>query len=246
MLRINNLHVKTKSKHILKGIDLDVGHGEVHVIMGPNGSGKSTLCNVLSGSCNYDVLFGSVLLGRKNLLSMEPSLRSLLGLFLSFQYPVEIPGVSNAQFLRTAVNSIRKYYGQDDIDAMLFLKNLRKNLDLLKMDKKTINRGVNENFSGGEKKRNEMLQLLMLKPNLCILDEIDSGLDVDALKIVSSSINNLKSKKRSFILITHYQRLLNFIEPDFVHVLFDGKIIKSGNKSLAYVLEEKGYDWIIN
>jgi Fe-S cluster assembly ATP-binding protein len=246
MLKIKNLHVKIKNKHILQGINLNIGNGETHVIMGPNGSGKSTLGNVLSGSCNYELLFGSVLMDGKNLLALEPSLRALLGLFLSFQYPVEIPGVSNAQFLRTAVNSIRKYYSKDDIDAMLFLKNLRKNLDLLKIDKRAINRGVNENFSGGEKKRNEILQLLMLKPSLCVLDEIDSGLDVDALKIVSSCINYMKSKKRSFILITHYQRLLNFIEPDFVHVLYNGKIIKSGDKSLAFILEEKGYEWITN
>lgn len=243
LLEIKNLHVNVEGKAILKGINLHVNAGEIHAIMGPNGSGKSTLSHVLSGSGDYQITAGEVLFDNKNLLDLNASERAAAGLFLSFQYPVEIPGVSNTQFLKTAVNSVRKAGGDKELDAVSFMRTLRQNAGLLDIDQNALKRGVNEGFSGGEKKRNEMLQMLMLEPQLCILDETDSGLDIDALKIVSKCINSMRSNHRSFILITHYQRLLNHIEPDFVHVLSKGEIIKSGDKSLALALEEKGYAW---
>lgn len=243
LLKIKNLHVNIEDEAILKGINLNINAGEVHAIMGPNGSGKSTLGHVLSGGNGYQITQGEVLFNDKNLLDLNAAERAAAGLFLSFQYPVEIPGVSNTQFLKTAVNSVRKSRGEAELDVVGFMKMLRQNAQQLAMDQNTLKRGVNEGFSGGEKKRNEMLQMLMLEPQLCILDETDSGLDIDALQIVSKCINEMRSQHRSFILITHYQRLLNYIEPDFVHVLSDGEIIKSGDKSLALTLEEKGYAW---
>ncbi|WP_119343627.1 Fe-S cluster assembly ATPase SufC [Facilibium subflavum] len=244
LLEIKNLHVSVEGKKILKGIDLTVKSGEIHAIMGPNGAGKSTLGNVLAGKEGYSITQGQVLFNGKDLLALDASERAALGVFLGFQYPVEIPGVSNTQFLKTAVNSVRKAKGESELDAMQFMKQLRENMEILKMDNKYMKRGVNEGFSGGEKKRNEMLQMMMLAPSLCVLDETDSGLDIDALQIVSKGANHMRSSQRGFIVITHYQRLLNYIQPDFVHVLFDGKIVKSGDKSLALELEEKGYAWI--
>lgn len=243
LLEINNLHVSIENKEILKGVNLKVSTGEIHTIMGPNGSGKSTLSYVLSGMNNYQIIKGSISFNNKNLLNLNTAERATSGLFLSFQYPVEIPGVSNTQFLKTSVNSLRKARGEKELDAVSFIKVLRQNAKTLGMHQNLLKRGVNEGFSGGEKKRNEMLQMLMLQPQLCILDETDSGLDIDALKIVSKSINSMRSKQRSFIIITHYQRLLDYIQPDFVHVLSRGKIIKSGDKTLALALEEKGYSW---
>lgn len=243
LLEIKNLHVNVEGKAILKGINLNINAGEIHAIMGPNGSGKSTLSHVLSGGGDYQITKGEVIFNNQNLLDLSAAERAAAGLFLSFQYPVEIPGVSNTQFLKTAVNSVRKARGEKELDAVSFMKTLRQNAGLLDIDQNALKRGVNEGFSGGEKKRNEMLQMLMLEPQLCILDETDSGLDIDALKIVSKCINSMRSNHRSFILITHYQRLLNHIEPDFVHVLSKGEIIKSGDKSLALALEEKGYAW---
>lgn len=246
LLKIKDLHVNIGRKKILKGISLSVDAGEIHAIMGPNGSGKSTLSHFLSAVGGHQIVKGEVLFKDQSLLDLCVSERAAAGLFLSFQYPIEIPGVSNTQFLKTAVNSVRKARGESELDAVSFMKTLRYNAGLLGIDIKTLTRGVNDGFSGGEKKRNEILQMLMLQPQLCILDEIDSGLDIDALKIVSACINLMRSKKRSFILITHYQRILSHIKPDFVHVLSNGKIIKTGNKLLASTLEKQGYSWTKN
>ncbi|MFT6835455.1 MAG: Fe-S cluster assembly ATP-binding protein [Francisellaceae bacterium] len=244
MLKIRNLHATVNDKEILKGINLEIKSGEVHAIMGPNGSGKSTLSNIIAGNDNYVITEGQIEFMGKNLFDLDISDRAAAGIFLGFQYPVEIPGVSNVQFIKTAVNSVRKSKGEDELDAMNFMKSLRQKMQLLDMDQKFMKRGVNEGFSGGEKKRNEMLQMMMLEPSLCILDETDSGLDIDALQIVAEAANHMRSSQRSFIVITHYQRLLNYIKPDFVHVLSDGKIVRSGDASLSLELEEKGYSWI--
>ncbi len=246
MLEIRELRAKIADgdKEILKGVNLKVNPGEVHAIMGPNGSGKSTLAQVLAGNEEYEVTGGSVTFQGEDLLELAPEERAAKGIFLAFQYPVEIPGVNNAYFIRTALNSIRKSNGLPEIDAMDFLKLVREKLKLLEMDESFLKRAVNDGFSGGEKKRNEILQMSILQPKLAILDETDSGLDIDALKIVANGVNALRSPERSFIVITHYQRLLDYIKPDFVHVLSDGKIIKSGDSSLALQLEKEGYAWI--
>jgi len=244
MLSIKNLYASVEDKQILKGINLEVGAGEVHAIMGPNGSGKSSLASVLAGRENYEVTEGTADLDGKDLLDLSPEDRAREGLFLAFQYPVEIPGVSNINFLKTALNEIRAYHGKDPLDAKSFLQLTKEKQKLVEFDAKLVNRSLNEGFSGGEKKRNEILQLAMLDPKLAILDETDSGLDIDALRIVANGVNKLRSKEKSFILITHYQRLLEYIVPDFVHVLYNGRIVKSGGKELALELEEKGYDWI--
>ncbi|MDI3256001.1 MAG: Fe-S cluster assembly ATPase SufC [Bacillota bacterium] len=244
LLEIRNLHVAVDGHEILKGINLTVGPGEVHSIMGPNGSGKSTLAQVLSRREAYEVTAGEVLFQGKDLLGMKPEEAACEGVFLAFQYPVEIPGISNAYFLRSALNAVRKYRGLDEMDAMDFLPFYRERLKLLEMDEKLMNRSVNEGFSGGEKKRNEILQMAVLEPKLAILDETDSGLDIDALRIVAQGVNALRSPERSMLVITHYQRLLNYIVPDFVHVLVDGRIVRSGGAELALELEEKGYGWI--
>lgn len=244
MLEIKNLHASVNDKEILKGIDLVVKPGEVHAIMGPNGSGKSTLSSVLTGNPEFTVTQGEVTFYGKNLLELSPEARSCEGIFLSFQYPVEIPGVSMVNFMRTAVNEHRKYKGLDPISASDFLKLMREKKEYVELDNKLANRSVNEGFSGGEKKRNEIFQMAMLEPRLSILDETDSGLDIDALRIVANGVNRLKSSENSTILITHYQRLLDYIVPDFVHVLYKGRIVKSAGKELALELEEKGYDWI--
>ncbi|AJI62684.1 FeS assembly ATPase SufC [Francisella tularensis subsp. tularensis] len=246
MLEIKDLHVSVgeQKKQILKGLNLTVKKGEVHAIMGPNGAGKSTLSNVLAGKDGYEITQGSITFDGKDLNDLSISERAAAGIFLSLQYPIEIPGVSNVQFLKTALNSIRKQNGEDEIDAISFMKKLKENMQVLKIDQKYMSRGVNEGFSGGEKKRNEMLQLMMLEPKLTILDETDSGLDIDALQVVSQGANSMRSADRSFLVITHYQRLLDHIQPDFVHVLADGKIVKTGGKELALELEEKGYSWL--
>jgi len=244
MLSIKNLHASVEGKNILKGLNLDVKPGEVHAIMGPNGSGKSTTGHVLSGRSGYDVTEGSVTFAGKDLLSMNPEQRAREGLFLAFQYPVEIPGVSNMEFMKAAVDAVRQHRGQEPLDAVSFMKRAREYCKVVNLDQHFLKRGVNEGFSGGEKKRNEIMQMLLLEPRLCILDETDSGLDIDALQIVADGVNASRSEERSFIVVTHYQRLLNYIEPDYVHVLADGKIIKSGDKSLALELEEKGYGWL--
>jgi len=244
MLEIKNLHASVDDKEILRGIDLTVNAGEVHAIMGPNGSGKSTLAHVLAGREGYTITEGQVLYEGKDLLALLPEERAREGVFLAFQYPVEIPGVSNMYFLRAALNTIRKHRGLDEMDAMDFLKMVREKIKLLEMDETLMNRPVNEGFSGGEKKRNEMFQMAVLEPKLAILDETDSGLDIDALRTVSEGINRLRGPERAIILVTHYQRLLNYVVPDFVHVLADGRIVKSGGKELAHELEEKGYAWL--
>jgi Fe-S cluster assembly ATP-binding protein len=241
MLEIRNLHVNADGKPILRGIDLKVGPGEVHSIMGPNGSGKSTLAQVLAGREDYEVVEGEVLYNGANLLEMEPEERARGGLFLAFQYPVEIPGVSNTYFLRAALNAIRKHRGEPEVDALEFLKLVRAKARLLKMDDSLLSRPVNDGFSGGEKKRNEIFHMAVLEPRLAILDETDSGLDIDALKIVAEGVNSLRSPDRSFIVVTHYQRLLDYIIPDFVHVLYQGRIVKSGDRHLALELERSGY-----
>lgn len=244
MLDIKNLHVNVDGNAILKGIDLSVGNGEIHAVMGPNGSGKSTLSYTLSGKSGYDVTAGSITYQGKNLLEMETDERACEGIFLAFQYPVEIPGVNNTYFLKAAVNARRKYQGLDELDAMGFMKLMKEKMPIVEMKQDLLTRSVNEGFSGGEKKRNEIFQMAVLEPELALLDETDSGLDIDALRIVASGVNSLRNDKRSMIIVTHYQRLLNYIEPDFVHVLCDGKIIRSGDKSLALELENKGYSWL--
>ena len=245
MLKIEDLHVNVKDKKILQGINLEVKPGEVHAMMGPNGSGKSTLANVLSGRDGYEIVKGKISYLKENLLELEPEVRACKGLFLAFQYPVEIPGVSGMNFLRTTLNSIKKYRKQKELDGVNFLKLLRKKAKILKIDEKLIKRSVNTGFSGGEKKRSEILQMSLLEPKLAILDETDSGLDIDALKIVANGVNKLKNKNRSFLIITHYQRLLNHIIPNKVHILSKGRIIRSGDKSLAIELEKKGYEGLV-
>ena len=244
MLQIKNLHAGVEDKKILKGVNLEVKAGEIHAIMGPNGSGKSTLSAVISGNENFEVSQGSVTFLNEDILELDPEERAHKGVFLSFQYPVEIPGVSVTNFIKTAINETRKAKGLEDMPASEMLKLIKSKADLLEIDRKFLSRSLNEGFSGGEKKRNEIFQMAMLEPKLAILDETDSGLDIDALKIVANGVNKLKSKDNAVIIITHYQRLLDYIVPDFVHVLIDGKIVKSGAKELAYELEEKGYDWI--
>lgn len=243
MLQVKNLTASVEGKQILKGLNLEVGNGEVHAIMGPNGSGKSTLASVLAGREDYEV-GGEVIYDGKNLLELSPEERAQAGMFLAFQYPIEIAGVSNATFLKEALNSIRIANGKEKLDSKDFLKLMKEKMAMVEMDKTMTQRSVNEGFSGGEKKRNEIFQMAMLEPKLCVLDETDSGLDIDALKIVANGVNALRSKERSFVVITHYQRLLDYIVPDFVHVLYNGRIVKSGTKELALELEEKGYDWI--
>jgi Fe-S cluster assembly ATP-binding protein len=244
MLSIKNLHASVEEKEILKGIELNVQAGEVHAIMGPNGSGKSTLASVLAGREDYEVTEGSVEFLGKNLLELSPEERSHEGLFLAFQYPVEIPGVSTTNFIKTAVNEKRKYYGLEPLDAVSFMKLMKEKMNLVGIDKSLLNRSLNEGFSGGEKKRNEIFQMAMLEPKLTILDETDSGLDIDALRIVANGVNKLRNEKTAVIVITHYQRLLDYLQPHFVHVLMNGRIVKSGTKELALELEEKGYDFI--
>lgn len=244
MLSINNLQASVEGKEILKGINLTVNAGEVHAIMGPNGSGKSTLASVLAGRSEYEITGGEVLFEDKDLLEMSPEERSHEGVFLAFQYPVEIPGVSTANFLKTALNEVRKHRGEEQLDAMDFLKLMKEKAKLMDIELSFLQRSLNEGFSGGEKKRNEIFQMAMLNPKLSILDETDSGLDIDALKIVSNGVNSLRSENNATIVITHYQRLLDYIVPDFVHVLYKGRIVKSGGKELALELESRGYDWV--
>ncbi len=244
LLKIENLQAKVEEKDILKGFNLTVNAGEVHAIMGPNGAGKSTLASVLAGNDNYEVTGGTALLDGMDLLDMAPEERAREGLFLAFQYPVEIPGVSNTNFLRAAVSEVRKHRGLPELDAKSFLAYIKEKKELVEMTADLAGRAVNEGFSGGEKKRNEIFQMAMLDPKVAILDETDSGLDIDALRIVANGVNKLRSKDKAFIVITHYQRLLDYIVPDFVHVLYNGRIVKSGTKELALELEEKGYDWI--
>ena len=244
LLEIKNLHVTVSGHEILKGINLTLNAGEVHSIMGPNGSGKSTLAQVLSRRESYQVTSGEVSFNRKDLLAMKPEEAACEGVFMAFQYPVEIPGIGNAYFLRSALNAIRKYRGEDEMDAMDFLPLFREKVKLLEMDEKLMNRSLNEGFSGGEKKRNEILQMAVLEPKLAILDETDSGLDIDALRIVAKGVNAMRNPERSMLVVTHYQRLLNYIVPDRVHVLVDGRIVRSGGPDLALELEEKGYSWM--
>ncbi|MFW0078959.1 MAG: Fe-S cluster assembly ATPase SufC [Coxiella endosymbiont of Haemaphysalis qinghaiensis] len=244
MLTIKNLHVNVNNNEILRGVDLAVNAGEVHAIMGPNGSGKSTLASTLAGRDNFSVTAGEVIYFNQNLLELSPEDRAVAGLFLAFQYPVEIPGVNNLYFLKTAVNNIRKKRGELELDALDIMTLVKEKLALVDMDDKFLKRSVNEGFSGGEKKRNEILQMLMFEPSLTILDETDSGLDIDALQMVAKGVNSLRNSERAILLITHYQRLLDYINPDFVHVLIEGRIVISGRQSLAYELEEKGYGWL--
>ena len=244
MLNIKDLHCEIDSKTILKGINLEVMPGEIHAIMGKNGSGKSTLSNLITGREGYTVSKGDIHYKNESILDWSPDARSLAGIFMSFQYPVVIPGVNNTYFLKAALNAKRKSLGKKELDAAKFLKLIKEKLEIVDMDTRYLQRGVNEGFSGGEKKKNEILQMLTLEPSLSILDETDSGLDIDALKIVANGVNNFRDTKRSFIIITHYQRLLKYIEPDFIHVLIDGKIVKSGQKDLAEELEAKGYSWL--
>ncbi len=244
MLKINNLHANINGKEILKGINLEIKAGEVHAIMGPNGSGKSTLASVIAGKEDFEVTEGSVVLNGEDLSEFAPEVRAHKGVFLSFQYPIEIPGVTVTNFIKTAINETRKAQGMAELPAKEMLQLIREKADLLEIDRKFLSRSLNEGFSGGEKKRNEIFQMAMLEPQLAILDETDSGLDIDALKVVANGVNKLKSEKNAVLLITHYQRLLDYIVPDFFHVLYNGKIVKSGGKELAYELEEKGYDWL--
>ena len=244
MLTIENLHAAVDGKTILRGVDLDVKSGEIHAIMGPNGSGKSTLSSVISGNEVYEITKGNILLNGEEIKELDAEERAHKGIFMSFQYPVEIPGVSVTNFIKTAINSSRKAKGLNEMPAGEMLKKIRQKAELLDIDTKFLSRSLNEGFSGGEKKRNEIFQMAMLEPKLSILDETDSGLDIDALKIVANGVNKLRNKNNAVVIITHYQRLLNYISPDFVHVLYDGKIVKSGTKDLAHELEAKGYDWI--
>ena len=244
MLKIKNIHAKIEDKGILNGIDLEIKAGEIHAIMGPNGSGKSTLASVITGKEEYEVTDGQILFEDEDLEEVSPEERAHKGIFMSFQYPIEIPGITTTNFIKTAINETRKARGENDMPAKDMLKMLREKCDLLDIDQKFLSRSINDGFSGGEKKRNEIFQMAMLEPKLAILDETDSGLDIDALKIVANGVNKLKSKDNAVLVITHYQRLLDYIIPDYVHVLFDGKIVKSGTKDLAHQLEEKGYDWI--
>ena len=244
MLEIKNLHAKVEEKDILKGINLEIKPGEIHAIMGPNGSGKSTLASVITGKEEYEMTDGQIIFENENLEDVSPEERAHKGIFMSFQYPIEIPGVTTTNFIKTAINETRKAQGEKEMSAKDMLQRLREKCDLLDIDQKFLSRSINDGFSGGEKKRNEIFQMAMLEPKLAILDETDSGLDIDALKIVANGVNKLKSKDNAVLVITHYQRLLDHIIPDFVHVLFDGKIVKSEGKELAFELEEKGYDWI--
>ena len=244
MLEIRNLHTEVAGKPILKGIDLSIKAGEVHAVMGPNGSGKSTLTQVIAGREGYEVTKGEVLYKGENLLEAAPEMRARAGIFVAFQYPVEIPGVNNSYFLRTALNTIRRHKGLEDIDAFDFVEMIKTHMADIGMDPSMLDRSVNEGFSGGEKKRNEILQMSLLQPELAVLDETDSGLDIDALKIVAAGVNRFRTPDKAIIVITHYQRLLDYIEPDFVHVLWNGRIVKSGRKELALELEERGYDWL--
>ena len=244
LLEIKNQHARVDGKEILKGVDLTVNAGEIHAVMGPNGSGKSTLAQALAGHPAYSITAGEVLYQGRDLLAMAPEERAREGVFLAFQYPIEIPGVSNAYFLKAGLNEIRAHRGLEELDAMEFLQLLREKLKIVEMDQSLVNRPVNEGFSGGEKKRNEILQMAVLEPRLAILDETDSGLDIDALRIVAGGVDSLRSPERAMILVTHYQRLLNYITPDVVHVLFNGRIVRSGGKELALELEARGYDWI--
>ena len=244
MLKIKNIHAKIEDKGILKGINLEIKAGEIHAIMGPNGSGKSTLASVITGKEEYEVTEGEILFENEDLEEVSPEERAHKGIFMSFQYPIEIPGITTTNFIKTAINETRKARGENDMPAKDMLKMLREKCDLLDIDQKFLSRSINDGVSGGEKKRNEIFQMAMLEPKLAILDETDSGLDIDALKIVANGVNKLKSKDNAVLVITHYQRLLDHIVPDFVHVLFDGKIVKSGGKELAFELEKKGYDWI--
>ena len=244
MLKIKNIHAKIEDKGILNGIDLEIKAGEIHAIMGPNGSGKSTLASVITGKEEYEVTDGQILFENEDLDEVSPEERAHKGIFMSFQYPIEIPGITTTNFIKTAINETRKARGENDMAAKDMLKMLREKCDLLDIDQKFLSRSINDGFSGGEKKRNEIFQMAMLEPKLAILDETDSGLDIDALKIVANGVNKLKSQDNAVMVITHYQRLLDYIVPDYVHVLFDGKIVKSGTKDLAHELEKKGYDWI--
>lgn len=244
LLQVKNLHVSINGKEILKGINLEVNKGEVHAIMGPNGTGKSTLAAVIAGKDGYEITQGEILYNGKDIQEMSPEVRAQEGIFLGFQYPVEIPGVSMTNFMRTSLNEIRKYHGEEPIPAKEFLAKMAEKKELVEINSKLTNRSVNEGFSGGEKKKNEIFQMAMLEPQLAILDETDSGLDIDALRIVANGVNKLKTSDNATVVITHYQRLLDYIIPDFVHVLFEGKIVLSGGKELAFELEEKGYDWI--
>ena len=244
LISIRNLHATAGEAEILKGIDLEIRAGEIHAVMGPNGSGKSTLSNVLVGKPGYEVTEGEILFRGKNLIEMDPEIRAREGIFLAFQYPVEIPGVANNYFLRTAVNAVRTYRGEEELDAMDFLSTLREKMKLVEMPDDMMSRAINEGFSGGEKKRNEILQMMLLEPAFCILDETDSGLDIDALRTVANGINQMRSPDRAMLVITHYQRLLDYVVPDHVHVLSNGRIIRSGDKDLALELEAKGYSWL--
>ena len=244
MLKIKNIHAKIEDKGILNGIDLEIKAGEIHAIMGPNGSGKSTLASVITGKEEYEVTDGQILFENEDLEEVSPEERAHKGIFMSFQYPIEIPGITTTNFIKTAINETRKARGENDMPAKDMLKMLRQKCDLLDIDQKFLSRSINDGFSGGEKKRNEIFQMAMLEPKLAILDETDSGLDIDALKIVANGVNKLKNQDNAVMVITHYQRLLDYIVPDYVHVLFDGKIVKSGTKDLAHELEKKGYDWI--
>ena len=244
MLKIKNIHAKIEDKGILNGIDLEIKAGEIHAIMGPNGSGKSTLASVITGKEEYEVTDGQIMFENEDLEEVSPEERAHKGIFMSFQYPIEIPGITTTNFIKTAINETRKARGENDMPAKDMLKMLREKCDLLDIDQKFLSRSINDGFSGGEKKRNEIFQMAMLEPKLAILDETDSGLDIDALKIVANGVNKLKNQDNAVMVITHYQRLLDYIVPDYVHVLFDGKIVKSGTKDLAHELEKKGYDWI--